>query len=136
MKKEDQRRARTNKEAQSARKGRKSRNTVFFPMFYGSGGLQSIGSIKRPAEPSGRMRDQKLHAAVARSTFRSQIVKSTSALEHFWKLSPAKSARGCGTKHISKSNCKKHYSFGTLLEVEPCKKRTRLWHEAHFEVKL
>ena len=34
------------------------------------------------AEPCGQMRDGKLHAVVARSTFRSQNVQSTSASEH------------------------------------------------------
>ena len=38
------------------------------------------------AEPSGRMRDQKNHAAVVRSRFRSQNMKNTSGLEHFWTM--------------------------------------------------
>ena len=32
--------------------------------------------------------------------------------------------------------CKKHTSFGALLEVEMSKKCTLLWREAHFEVKM
>jgi hypothetical protein len=32
------------------------------------------------------MRDGKLNAIVARSTFRNQIAQSTSLLEHFWML--------------------------------------------------
>ena len=43
----------------------KSRNT-------GSGGLKSRLAKAAGAEPSGQMRDEKLHAVVARSTFRSQ----------------------------------------------------------------
>ena len=39
-------------------------------------------------------------------------------------------------KHISKSKCTKHTSFGPLLEVEMSKKCTPLWREAHFEVKM
>ena len=35
------------------------------------------------AEPSGQMRDEKLHAVVARSTFRSQNVENTSVSGHF-----------------------------------------------------
>jgi len=46
-----------------------------------------------------------------------------------------KSARRCRAKHISKSKCTKHLSFGPLLEVEMSKKCTPLWREAHFEVK-
>ena len=51
------------------------------------------------------------------------------------KLRCRKSARRCGTKHISKSKCTKHFSFGPLLEVEMSKKCTPLWREARFQVK-
>ena len=78
---------------------------------------------------------EKLRAVAARSTFRSQNVQNTSALDHFWKLRCRKSARCCGAKHISKSKCTKHTMFGPLLEVEMSKKCTPLWREAHFEVK-
>ena len=78
---------------------------------------------------------EKVHAAVARSTCRSQNVQNTPRSDHFWKLRCRKSARGCGAKHISKSKCTKHLSVGRLLEVEMWKKRTPLWCEAHFEVK-
>ena len=78
---------------------------------------------------------EKVHAVVARSTFRSQNVKNTRGSDHFWKLRCWKSARRCGAKHISKSKCTKHTSFGPLLEVEMSKKCTPLWREAHFEVK-
>ena len=78
---------------------------------------------------------EKAHAAVARSTFRSQNVQNTPRSDHFWKLRCRKSARRCGAKHISKSKCTKHLSIGPLLEVEMSKKCTPLWREAHFEVK-
>ena len=51
---------------------------------------------------------EKVHAVVARSTFPSQNVQSTSASDHFWKLRCRKSARRGGAKHISKSKCTKH----------------------------
>ena len=79
---------------------------------------------------------EKVHAVVARSTFASEKAKSTSRSEHFWKLRCRRSARRCGAKHISKSKCTKHFSFGPLLEVEMSKKCTPLWCEAHFEVKM
>ena len=82
------------------------------------------------------MRDEKLHAVVARSTFASQNVQNTSASDRFWKLRCRKSARRCGAKHISKSKKTKHLSFGPLLEVVMSKKCTPLWREAHFEVKM
>ena len=77
-----------------------------------------------------------MHAIVARSTFRSQHVQSTPRSDHFWKLRCRKSARRCGAKHISKSTCTKHTTFGPLLEVEMSKKCTPLWHEAHVEVNV
>ena len=51
---------------------------------------------------------EKVHAVVARNTFRSQNVQNTSASDRFWKLRCRKSARRCGAKHISKSKCTKH----------------------------
>ena len=56
--------------------------------------------------------------------------------DHFWKLRCRKSARRCGAKHISKSKCTKHLSFGPLLEVAMSKKCTPLRREAHFQVKM
>ena len=79
---------------------------------------------------------EKVHAVVARSTFRSENVQSTPPSDHFWKLRCPKSARRCGAKHISKWKCTKHTILGPLLEVEMSKKCTPLWREAHFEVKM
>ena len=79
---------------------------------------------------------EKVHAVVARSTFRSQNVQNTPCSDHFWKLRCRKSARRCGAKHISKSKCTKQTRCGPLLEVEMSKKCTPLWREAHFEVKM
>ena len=74
----------------------KSRNTVFFPMICGSGGSKSRLAKAAGAEPSCQMRDEKVHAVVARSTFPSQ--------------------------HVQNIPC----SFGPLLEVEMSKQRTPL----------
>ena len=79
---------------------------------------------------------EKVHAVVVRSTFPSQNVQSTRGADHFSQLRCRKSARRCGAKHISKSKCTKHTMFGPLLEVEMSKKRTPLWREAHFQVKM
>ena len=79
---------------------------------------------------------EKVHAVVARSTFRSQNVQNTPAPDHFWQLRCRKSARRCGAKQISKSKCTKHTILGPLLEVEMLKKCTPLWREGHFEVKM
>ena len=105
-------------------------------MICGSGGSKSRLAKAAGAEPAGQMRDEKLHAVVARSTFRSQNVQSTPGSDHFWKLRRQKSARRCGAKHIPKSKVLKTGGPGPLLEVEMLKKCTLLWREAHFEVKM
>ena len=105
-------------------------------MIWGSGGSKSRLAKAAGAEPAGQMRDEKLHAVVARSTFASQNVQNTSASDHFWKLRCRKSARRCGAKHISKSKCTKHLRVGPLLEVARSKKCPPLWREAHFQVKM
>ena len=105
-------------------------------MIWGSGGSKSRLAKAAGAEPARQMRDEKLHAVVARSTFQSQNVQNTSASDRFWKLRCRKSARRCGAKHISKSKCTKHTRSGPLLEVQMSKKCTPLWREAHFQVKM
>ena len=105
-------------------------------MICGSGGSKSRLAKVAGAEPAGQMRDEKLHAVVARSTFRSQNVQNTPLSDHFWKLRCRKSASRCGAKHISKSKCTKHQGFGPLLEVAMSKKCTPLWREVYFEVKM
>ena len=72
-------------------------------MMCGSGGSKSRFAKAAGAEPAGQMRDEKLHAVVARSTFRSQNVQNTLGSDHFWKLRCRKSARHCCAKHMSKS---------------------------------
>ena len=123
------------KEDAGARKGRKVAKPCVFPMICGSGGSKSRLAKAAGVEPCGQMRDEKLHAVVARSTFPSQNVQSTPGSDHFWKLRCRKSARRCGAKYISKSKCTERLSLGPLLEVEMSKKCTPLWREAHFEIK-
>ena len=83
-------------------------------MICGSGGSKSRLAKAAGAEPPGQMRDEQLHAAVARSTFGRQNVQSTSCSD----------------------------MFGRLLEVEMSKKCTPLWRAAkhmwksHLEVKM
>ena len=80
QKRQDQRRERVRRKKMQVReKVAKSQNTVFFPMICGSGGSKSRLAKAAGAEPSGQMRDEKLHAVVARSKFPSQNVQNTSA---------------------------------------------------------
>ena len=133
---EKRREEKRRKKMQVREKAEKSRITVFFPMICGSGGSKSRLAIAASAESSGQMGDEKLHAVVARSAFRSQNVLNTSAPEHFQELRCRKSARCCGAKHMSKQRRTKHTNVGALKEVELAKKCTRLWREAHFEVNM
>ena len=71
------------KEDVDARKGRKVAKHCPFPLMCDSGGSKSRLAKAAGAEPSGQMRDEKLHAVVARSTFRSQNVQNTPASDHF-----------------------------------------------------
>ena len=105
-------------------------------MICGSAGSKSRLAKAAGAEPAGQRSDEKLHAVVARSTFRSQNVQNTRGSDHFWKLRCRKSARRCGAKRISKSKVLKTGGLGPLLEVAMSKKCTPLWREAHFEVKM
>ena len=122
------------KEDADARKGRNVAKHCVFPMICGSGGSKKKLAKAAGAEPSGQMRDEKMHAVVARSTFRSRNVQNTPCSDHFrcrkkctplwrkahfevkmykahqlrtsfFKLRCRKSARRCGAKHISKSKC-------------------------------
>ena len=90
----------------------------------------------QPRTTFGSWYVEKVHAVVARSTLRSQNVQNTPCSDHFWKFRCGKSVRRCGAKHISKWKCTKHHMFAPLLEVQMSKKSTRLWREAHFEVKM
>ena len=109
----------------------KSRNTVFFRMIWGSGGSKRRLAKAAGAEPAGQMTDEKLHAVVARSTFRSQNVKNTRASDHFWKFRCRKSGRRCGAKHISKSKWTKNTPLSDHFWKLRCRKSARRCSAKH-----
>ena len=80
-KRREEKKKKENQRREGARKGKKVANHYVFPMICGSGGSISRLAKAAGAGPSGQMRDEKLHAVVARSTFRSQNVQNTSASE-------------------------------------------------------
>ena len=91
-KREDERRERVRRKKMQVReKVEKSRFIVSILMICGSRGSKSRLAKAVGAEPSGQMRNEELHAVVARSTFASQNVQSTPASDHFWKLTCRKS---------------------------------------------
>ena len=57
------------REDAGARKGRKVAKHCVFPWFCGSAGSKSRLAKAAGAEPAGQIKDEKLHAVVARSTF-------------------------------------------------------------------
>ena len=70
---------------------------------------------------------QKVHAVVARSTFRSENVQNTPGSEHFWKLRFEKVHAVVARSTFPSQNVK---------NTRGSEKCTPLWHEAHFQVKM
>ena len=64
------------KEDADARTGRKVAKHYVFPMICGSRGSKSRLAKAAGAEPSGQMRDEKLHAAVARTHLQVKKLKT------------------------------------------------------------
>ena len=80
QKREDDRRERVR------RKKVQMREKVEKPQNCGSGGSKSRLAKAAGAESSGQMRDEKVHAVAARSTFRSQNAQNTTCARHFWRF--------------------------------------------------
>ena len=78
-----QKRKSQKKEDPGARKSRKVKRHCVFPMICGSGGSKSRLAKAAGAKPVGQMRDEKLHAIVARSACPSQNLQSTPTSDHF-----------------------------------------------------
>ena len=108
-------------------------------MICGSGGSKSRLAKAAGAEPSGQMRDEKLHAVVARSTFPSQNVQVTHHVRTTfgsWDVQTVHAVVS-GAKHISKSKCTSNTPRSDhFLEVEMFKKCPALWREAHVQIKM
>ena len=91
-----------------------------------SGGLKSRLAKAAGAVSCLQRRNEKLHAAVAESTFPSQNAKKLTGSRHFLKLRCGKFARCCGAKHICKSKCEKHTMFGQFFDLGMWKNGTPL----------
>ena len=107
---EESERGRAEETRSEKRKSEKKEDTVGFQWFVAPDG-RKVGSLKRRVQSHLARWEMKLHVVVARSAFPSQNVQSTPKSEHFWKLWCRKSARRCGTKHVSKSKCTKHWWY-------------------------
>ena len=83
-------------------------------MIWGSGWSKSRLAKAAGAEPAGQMRDEKLHAVVARSTFRSQNVQNTPASDHFWKFRCRKvhavvARSTCPSQNVQNTSASDHF---------------------------
>ena len=142
----------------------KSRNTVFFQMIWGSGGSKSRLAKAAGAEPAGQMRDEKLHAVVAKHISKSKRTKHLSSgplLEvamskkctplwreaHFqvkmYNTHQCRTTFGsCDVEKahavVARSTFPSQNAQSTPVsdEVAMSKKCTPLWREAHFQVKM
>jgi len=70
-------------ETRKSQKKEQVEKSQVFPMICCSRGSKSRLAKAAGAEPSGQMRDEKLHAVVARSTCRSQNLQSTQSRRTF-----------------------------------------------------
>ena len=77
-------------------------------MICDSGGSKSRLAKAAGVEQAGQMRDEKVHAVVARNTFRSQNAQNTRGSDYLWRF-----------------GCRKSM-----------KKYRPLWREGHFEVNI
>ena len=125
------------KKMQMREKVGKSRNTVFFPMICVSGRSRSRLAKAAGVEPVGQMRDEKLHAVVARSRFPSQNVYPTHhSRTTFGSWDVEKVHAVVARSTFPSQHVKNTRGFGPLLEVQMSKKSTLLWRGEHFEVKM
>ena len=102
------------------------------------------------AEPAGQMRDEKLHAVVARSACPSQNARNTPSLEHFLKLRCGKSARVVaqstfpsqnvqntpGSKHFWQLRCRKSARRCGATRISKSKRTKPFMFGALLEVQI
>ena len=84
-------------------------------MFCGSGGSKSRLAKAAGAEPSGEMRDQKLHAVVARSTCGNQTIERHSGFTALLEVEMLKKCtRLWCAAHLEVKIAKTHHARNTL----------------------
>ena len=116
------------KEDPGARKGRKVTKHCVFSMICGSGAKSRFAKVAG-AEPPGQMRDENVHAVVARSTFRSQNVQNT-ILGPLLEVAMSKKCTPLWREaHFEVKMHKTHHSRTTFgrSDVVPRGRRKGLW---------
>ena len=97
------------------RKGRKVAKYCVFPMICGSGGSTSRLAKAAGAEPAGQMRDEKLHAIVARSTFASEKAKKNLTFEPLLEVEMSKKCTPLWREaHVQVKMYKAHHARSTF----------------------
>ena len=113
------------KEDADARKGRKVAIHCVFPMICGSGGSKSRLAKAAGAEPAGQMRDEKLHAVVARSTFPSQNGQNTRGRGPLLEVEMSKNCTPLWREaHFQVKMYKTHHASDHFLKLR-CRKSAR-----------
>ena len=99
-------------------------------------------SKSRPVKAAGaevgvQQRKQKLHAAVAKSTFGSENVKKTVGPGPLFEVLMSKNCTPLWRKaHLEVKLLKKTVVLGALFEVLMSQNCTPLWRKGHLEVKM
>ena len=133
-----QKRKSEKKEDAGARKGRKAAIHCVFPMIWGSGGSKSNLAKAAGAEPAGQMRDEKLHAVVAPSTFVNKKAENTSCSEHLLEVEMSKKCTPLWREAHFQVKSAKDDGFGPLLNAVvarstfPSQKCTKVTGSDHF----
>ena len=100
----------------------KPRNSMFFQGFVGSGRSKNSLPKAAGAEPSGRMRHENCMPLWRQANFQVKRYKTHQHRITFGSWDTEKIARGCGGKHISKSECIKMTGSDHLWE-DRCRSR-------------
>ena len=116
-----------------ARKGREVAKHCVFPMFCGSRSSKSRLAKAPGAEPAHQMKDEKLHAVVARTTFGSENVQNASGpISCTVEKVHADVARStCGSENVQNAPGPEHF-WKLRCGKSACKKM----QEAHLQVKM
>ena len=102
-----------------------------FSIISGSAGSKSNLGKAAGAEVAVERRHEKLHAAVARSTFSSQNVQNTPGSDHFLKLRCGKIARRCRARSTFSSQNVQNTSWADHFLKLRCGKIARRCSEKH-----
>ena len=107
-----------------------------FSMICVSAGSKSRLAKAAGAEVAAQSRQEKLHAAVARSSFSVKMYKIARVRTTLGSCDVEKWHAAVARSTFASQNAKKTDSLSSLLEVEMSKNGTPLWREAYLQVKM